>query len=162
MPAVRVAAQRGGSPRHRRHQAGGSLPPIAPRCKKRFQKGDWTSKITGPVPFLKSFLYGMICGDGIQSRADLFQARPRYLLHDFAIAQEHEVRPKLDLKRSSERLAFAILYLDVPHRRVVLQQGRQLRLEGPAIRSPLRAEFQENRALHLVDLLASRLPVVEG
>jgi hypothetical protein len=89
--------------------------------------------------------------DGIQSLPDLFQAWPGCLLHHPAIAQEHEGWPKLDLKRSSERFAFAIFHIDVSDRRVILQQGRQLRLECTAIRSPIRAKFKQNGALHLVD-----------
>ena len=64
---------------------------------------------------------GLCCAEGIKPLTDLFQARPRYLLHHLAIAQEHKVRPKLDVKGSSERFPFAIFHPDVLHRRIILQ-----------------------------------------
>jgi hypothetical protein len=95
--------------------------------------------------------------DGIESVADFREAGPSRLLDHFAVAQEHEGRPKFDLKRPSQWFPFSIFNHDVSNLRVLLEQGRQLRPERAAVGSPLRAEFEENRALHLVDLLPGRL-----
>jgi hypothetical protein len=95
----------------------------------------------------------------VEPGAGFLKARPGHLLNDLAVPKEHEGGPKFDLKRPSERFPFAILDLDVSDPGVLLEQSRQLRLKCAAVSSPLSAEFEENRALHLVDLLASRLPL---
>ena len=103
-----------------------------------------------------SFCRLIWCGDGVEPRADFPKAGPSHLFGDLAVAQEYKGRPKFDLKGPSERFPFAVLDLDVADAGVLLEQSRQLRLERAAVSSPLRAEIEKNRALHLVDLLAGR------
>ena len=88
--------------------------------------------------------------------------RPREFLGDAEVALDWG-NLAAGFALESERLAFAIFDVDVPDLRMLLEQGRQLRLQGTAIGSPLRAEFEKNRTLHLVDLLAGRFaPTVAG
>lgn len=73
-----------------------------------------------------------------------FHIRSRLLQNHLAILHEHQSRPEFDAERSPKGLALAVLDIDIAHFRIFLEQSRQLRLEYPAIGSPIGAEFQQD------------------
>src|SRR5262249_50555752 len=105
----------------------------------------------------RSLRFGSDC---LESLADFLHAWPGDLPHDAAVPQEHQGRPKFDVKGSAERLAFAVLDREMADTRILTEQGRQLRPQNTAVRSPLRAEFENCRPLHLINIRAGRLPLV--
>jgi hypothetical protein len=98
--------------------------------------------------------------DHIKPFANFLGARPGHLPYYFAVAHENKSWPKLDLKRSAERLSFAIFDHDVSDAWIFLKKSRQLRPECAAEASPFRAEFDKNRPLHPVDFFPGRLPIL--
>jgi hypothetical protein len=112
------------------------------------------------VPKKKETFPLRLGSDGLESVADLLNARPRDLAYNSAVPHKHEGRPKFDLKGSAKRLAFAVFDREMSNGGIFLKQSRQLRPQSPAVRSPLRTEFEQNRAPHLVHFGAGRLPVV--
>jgi hypothetical protein len=95
--------------------------------------------------------------DGVEPLANLLGARPGHLLYDFAVPHENKGRPQFDLKRSTERFAFAIFDHEVSDIGILLKEGRQLRPDCAAETSPFRAKLKEYRALHPVDFVPGRL-----
>src|SRR5205814_8014035 len=93
----------------------------------------------------------------IEPRTGLRNARPSQLLSHFAVPYEDEVWPEFDPVRQSEGSSFAILDFDVSNLRVLVEENRQLRLQCPAVTSPIRAEFEKNRPWYLIDFLPGRL-----
>ena len=126
------------------------LPMPGPAAKKKA-----TNARGGRLPFLsgrssrigsRGFGLRPARGDGLQPLLDLAPVRPGQLLDDPAVEQKDEVRPQLDAERAAEWAAFAVLDLDVPHCWVLREEGRQLRPQGAAVPSPVRAELQQHRA----------------
>src|SRR5262245_6436026 len=54
-------------------------------------------------------------GDGFEASGDGGLAGAGFLPHHLAVAQEYERRPQLDAEGPAQRLAGAVLDLDVPH-----------------------------------------------
>src|SRR5262249_40484715 len=111
------------------------------------------------LPSLKSLLRGR--GDGIEALADLIAVGACELVDHRSVAQEHQVRPELHAERPAQRLAPALLDLNVPHGGVLLKQRRQLGLERLAVRTPARPELEDDGTAQRIDLLTCRLPTTE-
>jgi hypothetical protein len=99
-------------------------------------------------------------GNGGQALADLLNTWPSQLLEDMPVAQKDKVRPEPHPEGSSQRLAFAVFDFDVPDGWVLMKKGRHLRLERLAIPSPFRAEFEQQRAGGLINVLSGWLASV--
>src|SRR4051794_17661123 len=92
--------------------------------------------------------------DRLEPRADLAHPRAGELLNDPPVAKEDQVRPEFHAERSPEGPPRAVLDPDVADCRILPQQARQLRDQGLAMRTPGRAEFQQDRTFRPIDLLA--------
>src|SRR5439155_2995910 len=78
------------------------------------------------------------------------------LCDDSTVAQKDEVRPELDAEGAAQRLALAVLDLDVSHGGKLVQQRGQVGGKAEAMAAPERAELQQDRPGRSVDLFASR------
>src|SRR4051794_7101079 len=98
-------------------------------------------------------------GDLRQALLDLTDLWSGNLSHDAAIPHEDQGRPELDPERSPQRPARAVLDLEVADLRIAFQQLAEPGCKGLAMPAPARAELQEDRPFHPVDLVADGLPI---
>lgn len=89
----------------------------------------------------------------LEGLADVFDLGSGELVEDGAVLQEDEVGPEFDAEGAAEGLARAVLDLDMADAGSGLEQFGKLGGEGLAVRAPGGAEFEQEGAFRLVDLV---------
>src|SRR6185437_6146164 len=98
--------------------------------------------------------------NGFQPLPHLLRFRPSQLHHDLALAQEYEIWPQLDPKRSSQRPPLAVLHFDMTDIGERAEQCFEGPLERLTVGAPARAKLKQDRPGQTIDLLAGRFRFV--